>query len=142
MSKQKTIKTAVNPATFIGSVSNETRRKDALELLDLFAEITGLEAAMWGPSIIGFGRYHYRYASGREGESMMTGFSPRKANLVIYIMPGYRDYSEQLDKLGKHKIGKSCLHINKLADININILREIIADGFQYMQANYETQNS
>ena len=86
---------------------------------------------MWGPSIIGYGRYHYRYKSGREGDFLATGFSPRKANLSIYIMPGYQDYSEILNRLGKHKLGKSCLYVNKLADIDLEVLAELIRAGLQ-----------
>lgn len=94
---------------------------------------------MWGPSIIGFGRYEYRYETGREGESMLTGFSPRKSNLSIYILPGYDDISEQLDRLGKHKKGKSCLYINKLADIDIDVLTEIVTESVARMRADYTT---
>ena len=94
---------------------------------------------MWGPSIIGYGRYQYKYESGREGEFMLTGFSPRRANLAIYVMPGYSAMSDKLDRLGKHKIGKSCLYINKLADVDESVLAEIIHDGLQYMRAKYAT---
>ena len=139
--ENKTKATDVSPRDFIASVENDTRRADALKLLDLFEETTGLAPKMWGPSIIGFGRYHYKYESGREGEFMMTGFSPRKANLVIYILPGYRDLSEPLSRLGKHKIGKSCLYINKLSDVDVKVLTEMIRDGVQYMRAKYETRD-
>lgn len=138
-SANKTKPTEQSPEAFIGGLENETRRTDALRLLELFRETTNLQAKMWGPSIIGFGRYHYKYDSGREGDFMLTGFSPRKANLVVYILPGYRDMSEPLSRLGKHKLGKSCLYINKLADIDEAVLREIIREGVQYMRAKYET---
>ena len=107
--------------------------------IDLFRKITGEEPKMWGPSIIGFGSYDYKYESGREGEYFITGFSPRKAALTVYIMPGYRDMSDKLARLGKHKTGKSCLYINKLADIDMAVLEEIVRDGIAYMEANYET---
>ena len=94
---------------------------------------------MWGTSIIGYGRYHYKYDSGREGDSLMTGFSPRKSALSIYIMPGYRDLSLMLNRLGKHKTGVSCLYINKLADIELPVLEEIILNGLAYMKKNYPT---
>ncbi len=100
-------------------------------LLDLFQRVTGYQPTMWGPSIIGYGRYHYRYQSGREGDFLATGFSPRKANLSIYIMPGYQDYAEILGRLGKHKLGKSCLYVNKLADIDLEVLAELIRSGLQ-----------
>lgn len=135
----KTQPTAIDPKTFLEAVEPERRRQDGEALLALFDRVTGLKARMWGPSIIGYGRYHYTYDSGREGSHLITGFSPRKAALSIYIMPGYRDMSEKLERLGKHKIGKSCLYINKLADIDLAVLEEIIADGVAYMRANYET---
>lgn len=93
---------------------------------------------MWGSSIIGYGRYHYKYESGRQGDFLVTGFSPRKAALSVYIMPGYRDLSEKLSRLGKHKIGKSCLYINKLSDIDLTVLEEIVQDGVAYMKSKYE----
>ena len=99
--------------------------------------ITGLPATMWGPSIVGFGRYDYRYDSGHSGSFFRTGFSPRKANLVIYIMPGYQDFSDLLARLGKHRIGKSCLYVNKLADIDLDVLEEIIRAGLARMEELY-----
>lgn len=92
--------------------------------------------------MIGYGRYHYKYDSGREGEFFLTGFSPRKTALTIYVMPGYRDMSENLARLGKHKIGKSCLYINKLDDIDLDVLEEIVLEGLTYMRANYQTWDS
>lgn len=130
-----------DPRAFIETVEPARRREDGLVLLDLFGRVTGLAPRMWGPSIIGYGRYRYRYDSGREGEFMLTGFAPRKANLSIHIMPGYR-YGEMqalLGRLGKHKTGKSCLYINKLADVDTAVLEEIILDGLAHMRAHYET---
>ena len=135
----KTQPTAVSPETFLSGIEHQVRREDGLVLLELFSRVTKLKPKMWGASIIGFGRYHYKYESGREGESLMTGFSPRKSALSIYIMPGYRDLSEMLDRLGKHKTGKSCLYINKLADIELPVLEEIILNGLAYMRKNYQT---
>ncbi len=135
----KTQPTTVDPKTFLEAVEPERRRADGLALLALFDRVTGLKAQMWGPSIIGYGRYHYTYESGREGSHLITGFSPRKTALTIYVMPGYRDMSEKLERLGKHKIGKSCLYINKLADVDLAVLEDIIADGVAYMRATYET---
>ncbi|GAA6209624.1 hypothetical protein NBRC116601_29170 [Cognatishimia sp. WU-CL00825] len=128
-SQNKTVANAADPREFCGQIEHPTRRADALVLLKLFAKETGFEATMWGGSIIGFGRYHYKYESGREGDFLATGFSPRKANLSIYIMPGYQDYSEIMGRLGKHKLGKSCLYVNKLADIDLDVLRELIRAG-------------
>ena len=138
-SENKTKPTDVSPAEFIASVEHDRRREDAEVLLKWFEDVTGYAPKMWGPSLIGYGRYHYKYDSGREGDMLVTGFSPRKANLVMYIMPGYRDMGEKLARLGKHKLGKSCLYINKLADIDMDVLREIVEDGVAYMKANYQT---
>ncbi len=134
----KTKSTAASVEAFLNSIEHDTRRADGFALLELFNRITGLKPKMWGPSIIGYGRYHYKYDTGREGDFLITGFSPRKSALSIYIMPGYRDMSEKLARLGKHKTGKSCLYINKLADIDLSVLEEIVLDGIGYMKANYE----
>ena len=137
--QNKTKPTAVSPKAFIEAVEHDQRRADGLALLDFFGRVTGLQPKMWGPSMIGYGRYHYKYDSGREGDFFLTGFSPRKTALTIYVMPGYRDMSDMLARLGKHKTGKSCLYINKLADIDRDVLEDIIQDGLAYMRANYET---
>lgn len=127
----KTTASDLDPRAFIDAVPHPTRRADGLVLLDLFSDVTGFDPVMWGPTIIGYGRYHYQYDSGREGDFLATGFSPRKANLSIYIMPGYQDYSEIMARLGKHKLGKSCLYVNKLADIDLDVLGELISAGLQ-----------
>jgi len=137
-SDNKTTPSAAPVDEFLNSIGHETRRADGFALLELFNRITGLKPKMWGPSIIGYGRYHYQYESGREGDFLITGFSPRKNALSIYIMPGYRDMSEILARLGKHKTGKSCLYINKLADIDLSVLEEIVLDGIAYMKTNYK----
>ena len=129
----------VSPKTFLAGVEPAGRREDAFTLLKFFNRVTGCKPKMWGPSIIGYGRYHYKYDSGREGEYLLTGFSPRKSALTIYVMPGYRDLSDKLARLGKHKIGKSCLYINRLADVDMGVLEEIVVDGIAYMRANYQT---
>lgn len=135
----KTRPTEVAPLHFVAAVEHKQRREDGLVLLEFFGRVTGLEPKMWGGSIIGYGRYAYTYESGHSGEFFLTGFSPRKSALTVYVMPGYRDMSDQLARLGKHKTGKSCLYINKLADIDINVLEEIVTGGVDYMRANYET---
>lgn len=139
--ENKTQVTRTDPVDFIAAVESEKKRADAEALLALFNRVTGLKPQMWGASLIGYGRYHYKYESGREGEFFMTGFSPRKANLVVYIMPGYRygDMQDKLARLGKHKLGKSCLYINKLADIDLGVLAEIVIDGIAYMRQTYQT---
>ena len=138
-SKNKTVPMPGSPADFLASVEHPRRREDGVALLELFNRVTQLKPVMWGTSIIGYGRYHYKYDSGREGDGPMTGFSPRKASLSIYIMPGYRDLGAVLDRLGKHKTGKSCLYINKLDDVELPVLEEIILNGLAYMRKNYQT---
>lgn len=137
MAANKTQPTPVSPADFIESVEHPVRREDARTLLALMSRITGWEAKMWGPSMIGFGEYHYRYESGREGDFLRTGFSPRKTGMVVYILPGYEDYSDRLSRLGKHKLGKSCLYINKLADIDLSVLEELVRAGLDDMEKKY-----
>jgi hypothetical protein len=137
--QNKTQPTAQSPHAYISNIEHPQRREDGLALLDFFTSLTGLPPVMWGESIIGYGRYHYVYESGREGDFLMTGFSPRKTALSIYVLPGYQDMSDLLMKLGKHKTGKSCLYINKLEDIDMHVLEEIILRGLDYMRSNYET---
>ena len=115
-SQNKTVATPASVEAFLNAVEHPTRRADALTLNTLFQEVTGYAPVMWGPTMVGYGSYHYVYDSGREGDFLATGFSPRKANLSVYILPGYADFGSILVRLGKHKKGKSCLYINKLAD--------------------------
>jgi hypothetical protein len=133
----KTQRTKASVAAFIASVEDETRRKDAKTLDKVFREITGERPAMWGPTIIGYGQYRYASASGREGVWPRAGFSPRKANMVVYIMPGFKGYGPLLKKLGKHKTGKSCLYMNRLADVDQGALRDLIARSWSYMEEKY-----
>lgn len=139
MAENKTKVTDVDPREFIASVEHPTRRADAEVLLEMMTRVTGCAPRMWGPSIVGFCRYHYRYESGREGDFMLTGFSPRKANLVLYVLPGYDDAGADLAELGKHRLGKSCLYVNKLADVDLEVLERLVADGVATMRATYET---
>jgi Domain of unknown function (DU1801) len=112
---------------FLAAVPDEQRRADAHRLCALMQQITGEEPAMWGPSIVGFGTYHYRYASGREGDAPLAGFSPRKPHLVVYLVGGYEDrYGAALARLGPHKTGKSCLYLKRLGDVDEAALRELI----------------
>ena len=135
--ENKTKPTEIAVQDYIEHIDPERRHRDGLELLRLFGEVTGLQPRLWGASLIGYGSYHYKYESGREGDFFMTGFSPRKTSLVIYVMPGYGDYDALLSKLGKHKLGKSCLYINKLDDIDLSVLRQVILSGFEAMKAKY-----
>ncbi len=129
--QNKTQATDADVTDFLEAVEHPTRRADGLALDQVFRKVTGFTPRMWAPSLVGYGSYHYVYDSGREGDFLATGFAPRKANLSIHIMPGYQDYSEILSRLGKHKIGKSCLYVNKLADIDVNVLEELIAAGLR-----------
>ncbi|MAT53350.1 MAG: hypothetical protein CMN32_02635 [Saprospirales bacterium] len=122
---------------FLNSVEDEQKRKDAWQVLNMMKEITGYEPVLWGPSIVGFGTYHYKYESGREGDFMRTGFSPRKTALTVYIMPGFGRYEELMAKLGKYKTGKSCLYIKRLSDVDQGVLRELIAESVAYMDEKY-----
>lgn len=133
-----TIKTTVNDADvtkFINQVTDETKRQDTFTLLEIFSRITGEEPKMWGSSIIGFGQYHYKSEKSRqEGDWMLTGFSPRKQNLTLYIMPGFDNYTDLLKYLGKHKTSKGCLYINKLADVDQKTLEKLIQKSFKDMK--------
>ncbi|MXY54637.1 MAG: DUF1801 domain-containing protein [Gammaproteobacteria bacterium] len=134
------LKTQVNDSSvedFLAAVPNARRREDSGRVLDLMREVTGEPARMWGDSIVGFGTYHYRYKSGREGDWPRTGFSPRKQYLAIYIMPGFAEYETLLSRLGKHRTSVSCLYINKLADVDMDVLREIVAGSYREMARRY-----
>jgi hypothetical protein len=111
---------------FLNGIEGEKKRQDSFVILDLMKQVTGKEPKMWGDSIVGFGNYHYKYATGREGDMPLVGFSPRKQNLTLYIMSGFDEYNELLRKLGKYKTGKSCLYINKLEDVDLQTLRELV----------------
>ena len=121
----KTKLTAVDPLKFIAKVKSEVKRNDSHELIAMMQDITGAPPKMWGPSIVGFGSYRYAYASGREGEVCLTGFSPRSGALVVYLGPGI-DNTKLMAKLGKHKATKGCLYINKLADVDRGVLRKLV----------------
>jgi hypothetical protein len=126
MAELKTQKTRASVAKFIASIEDEKRRKDSRAVLKMMKEITGDKPEMWGPAIIGFGSYHYTYASGHEGDWFLTGFSPRKQALTLYIMSGFSKYDALLKKLGKFKTGKACLYIKKLEDVHLPTLEELI----------------
>jgi len=135
------LKTKPNKASvkkFLNSVKDEKRRDDCFQVLEIMKKITKEEPIMWGPSIVGFGSYHYKYESGREGDMCITGFSPRKQNLTIYILPGFKRYSELMKKLGKHKTGSSCLYINKLEDVDLKVLIQLITESVKYMKKTYK----
>ena len=143
MSDLRTKKTDGSVLDFINSVENEQRRSDTLELLDVFEKATGMKPSLWGESTIGYGQYHYKSErSSQEGDWPLTGFSPRKANMTVYIMPGFEEHTDLLDKLGKHKTSVSCIYINKLVDVDTKVLQEIIARSVAQMQSQYPDSQS
>ncbi|MGD2115652.1 MAG: DUF1801 domain-containing protein [Acidobacteriota bacterium] len=135
MAEPKTRPTDASVREFLDGVEDETKRRDSETLLEIMGRITGEEPTMWGGSIIGFGSYHYRYASGREGDWFLTGFSPRKQSFSLYIMSGFRGYDELLDRLGKHKTGKSCLYVKRLEDVDLAVLEELIERSVERVAA-------
>lgn len=132
MAENKTQPTNVDPREFISAVEHPTRRADAEVLLELMEEITGKPAVMWGPSIVGFDEYFYHYESGHKGMAPIVGFSPRKASLSLYGLGNAPEAPELLSKLGKHKASVGCVYVNKLADVDVDVLKELIALGHRY----------
>ena|SRR5215207_3151760 len=138
MAKNKTTETESSVADFINNfIDNEAKRNDAFKLVQIMNQATGFEPKMWGPSIIGFGSYHYKYASGHEGDAPLVGFSPRKTAISLYIYFSTENKEELLSKFGKHKAAKGCVYINKLADIDIEILKIMIAASVKELQKLY-----
>ena len=135
MAELKTKPNEQSVEDFLNAVENETKRQDSFAILELMKQETGAEPIMWEDSIVGFGTYKYKYASGREGEWPLTGFSPRVQNLTLYIMSGFEEYDDLLKKLDKHSTGKSCLYIKKLEDVDLDILKELISKSVAHMKA-------
>jgi hypothetical protein len=133
MAETKTRPTRTSPAEFIKRVDGDQRRKDCRQLVTLMRDVTGHPAKMWGSSIVGFDRYHYKYATGREGEMLLTGFSPRKQDLVLYLGPGL-DNARLREKLGKHKAGKGCLYLKTLDDVDRAVLRALVEHSVAEMR--------
>ncbi len=133
----KTVATEADVSAFLNAVSDD-KREDAKRLDAIFRNVTGFEPVMWGPSMIGYGRYHYTYASGREGDFLATGYSPRAREFSIYIMPGYADFGDILARLGKHRTGKSCLYVKRLSDIDEAVLRELITAGLRDLATHWD----
>ena len=133
MAELKTKPNSASVKTFIDGIADEQRRKDCRAIMKLMKEATGAPPKMWGSNIVGFGAYHYKYASGREGDWFLVGFSPRKQNLTLYIIAGFEQYAGLMKKLGKYKTGKSCLYINKLEDIHLPTLKQLVARSAKHM---------
>jgi len=133
MAELKTKKNDGDVKEFLNRTEDVTRRADSFTVLDLMRAATGAEGVMWGDSIVGFGSYHYKYASGREADWPLVAFSPRKDNLTLYIMPGFDQYDTLLQNLGKHKTGKACLYIKRLSDVNLAVLKELVDRSVEHM---------
>lgn len=136
MAELKTKRNDASVEKFLNGVKDEQKRADCFEILKLMEEVTGAPAEMWGASIIGFGKYHYKYASGREGDWMLVGFSPRKQNITLYIMAGFEEYEALLANLGKHSTGKSCLYIKRLEQVDLKVLKQLVKKSVTHMKKN------
>ena len=139
MAENKTKATGASVTAFINSIDDTQKRADARKVAAMMRKATGKRAKLWGPSIVGYGTYHYKYASGREGDFLMTGFSPRKQALTVYVIPGFENFEALMNKLGKYKTGKSCLYIKRLSDVDEKILEQLINRSVKYMREHYET---
>ena len=140
MAELKTQPTDQSVDSFLMAVADEIRRTDCLKVMKLMQKITKAKPTMWGTAIVGFGSYHYKYASGQEGDWPLTGFSPRKQNLTIYIMSGFEQHPDLMNQLGKYQTGKSCLYIKQLDDIDLTILSKLIDQSVRYMKAKYPSR--
>jgi len=137
MAENKTRENKASVSGFLNSIEDTRKRLDARKVGAMMRKATGKPARMWGNAMVGYGKYHYKYESGREGDFMLTGYSPRKKNLAVYIIPGFSEFSNLMKKLGKYKTGKSCLYINKLEDVDESVLEELIDKSVQLMRKRY-----
>ena len=137
MAKNKTTETSISVSAFINAVNDEAKRNDSFALIEIIKKQTGLEPKMWGPSIIGFGSYHYKYDSGHEGDSPLVGFSPRAAALTLYLSGSFEQREELLEKFGKHKTDKGCIYVKKLDDIHIDTLQKMITNHIKHIKTMY-----
>lgn len=140
MAENKTKPTRASAATFLNGIDDRQKRTDAKKIATMMRKAADSPAKMWGTSIVGFGSYHYKYASGQEGDWMLTGFSPRKQYLTLYIMAGFKEFDGLMAKLGKHKTGKSCLYIKRLDDVDQKVLELLINRSIKYMRKKYVTK--
>jgi len=138
MAELKTKETKLSVTKFIGKVEDDQKCQDSQAILKLMKQVTKEEPKMWGDSMIGFGRFHYKSDSGREGDWFLTGFSPRKQNLTIYITPGFDKYESLMKQLGKHKTSKGCLYIKKLEDVDMKVLKQLIKQSYRDMKKKYK----
>jgi hypothetical protein len=140
MAEAKTKPTQRSVESFIASTEDDKVRTDCYAIINLMEKVTGESPKMWGPAIVGFGKYTYKYESGRSGEICMTGFSPRKANITLYVLAGFPGQAELLQKLGKHKSGKGCLYIKKLDDVDIDVLESLIKESIKFLKEKHPNQ--
>ena len=133
MAELKTKETTASVSAFLNQIADEGRRKDCFAVVDIMRAVTKEEPKMWGSSIVGFGRYHFKYESGREGDWMITGFSPRKGDLTLYLMGVFDKFPDLMKNLGKYKTGKGCLYIKKLADVDVKVLRKLVTESVKLM---------
>ena len=140
MAENKTKPNKMSVTAFINGIEDEQRRRDVKKVAAMMREATGSRARMWGANMVGYGQYHYKYDSGREGDFMVTGFSPRKQALTLYVIPGFRHFEALMRKLGKYKTGKSCLYIKRLTDVDEKVLKQLIVASVKYMRKNYDTK--
>jgi len=141
MAENKNQPTNQSVTAYLDAVEHDKRRTDAYTLFELFNRIMPEPAVLWGESLIGYGSYHYKYDSGREGDFFLTGFAPRKQNISVYIIPGFERFNDLLSQLGKYKTGASCLYINKLEDIDLQVLEKLIRESVAVMRAKYENKD-
>lgn len=140
MAENKTIENKASVSAFLNSIDDPRRRSDAKKVAAIMRRVTGKPPRIWGTSIVGYGKYHYKYASGREGDFMLVGFSPRKQNLAVYIMPGFAEFPALMKKLGKYKTGKTCLYLKNLEDIDVNVLEKLIDRSVKAMRKRYNVK--
>ena len=133
----KTIETNASVEDYLAAIRPDQKQEDCRVISAMMERLTGHPPKMWGSSIVGFGSYHYKYESGREGDALRTGFAARAQNISIYIMPGYQDFGDELSRLGKHKIGKSCLYIKRLSDVDEDVLEEMLVKGLKLLARKY-----
>lgn len=139
VAENKTKASKASVTAFINSIEDKQRRADVRKVAAMMRRATGKRAKMWGSSIVGYGTYHYKYESGREGDFMISGFSPRKQALTVYILAGFKQFDSLMNKLGKYKTGKSCLYIRRLSDVDEKVLERLIVSSVKYMRKNYKT---
>ena len=138
MVKNKTVETSSSVSAFIKKLPDAQRQKDALAIIEIMKAQSGFEPKMWGPAIIGFGSYHYKYESGREGEAPLVGFSPRKTEFALYLTSAFENREELLKRFGKHKTAKACIYIKKIEDIDTAVLKKMIANSIRFLKTKYK----